>query len=96
MLFTLSAEIACRESPASREMAERTDLIAARILEKFAQSHYASLRRVGCEAVDGSFVLWGSVGSYHTKQLAQVLASSVVELRNIKNRIQVRPYSKAD
>jgi hypothetical protein len=59
------------------------------VRERFAQCHHRSLRNIGCEPVDGGFVLWGTVSSYYSKQLAQVLAGSVVGLERIKNRIVV-------
>jgi hypothetical protein len=55
------------------------------------QSNYGSLRTIGCEFVGDYVLLWGSVPSYHLKQMAQVLAGGVVGLERIKNRIQVCP-----
>jgi hypothetical protein len=51
-----------------------TQLVVKQVREQLAQSHHRSLRGVGCEPIEGSFVLWGTVSSYYAKQLAQVLA----------------------
>lgn len=72
-----------------------TELGVMQIQERLAQSHHTSLRNVGCDAVGESFILWGSVSSYYAKQLAQVLAGSVVGLAKIKNRIVVEMNEKA-
>jgi hypothetical protein len=68
---------------------DSTQLIIKQVRERFAQSHRQSLRQIGCEPLDDGFVLWGTVSSYYTKQLAQALAASVVGLARIKNRIVV-------
>ena len=65
------------------------DLRVKEVRQRLAQSHYGCLRQVGCEPVGGSLVLWGSVTSYYTKQLAQTLAGSIVGIEHIKNRIVV-------
>ena len=74
---------------------DSTQSVITQIQERLAQSHHTSLRSVGCDAVGDSFILWGSVSSYYTKQLAQVLAGSVVGLARIKNRIVVEMNRKA-
>jgi hypothetical protein len=61
------------------------------IRKRFRQSHYGSLRTIGCEPVGDHVLLWGSVPCYHLKQMAQVLAGGVVGLAKVKNRIQVCP-----
>ncbi len=84
--------------PMCREVSLRADPsepLVARILEQFAKSQYISLRKIGCDAVGGSFILWGSVTRYYTKQLAQTLAGSVVGIERIKNRIQVQTNAKS-
>jgi hypothetical protein len=81
------------QTPALRIDSTQLDVI--RIQARLAQSHHTSLRSVGCDAVGDSFILWGSVSSYYTKQLAQVLAGSVVGLARIKNRIVVEMNRKA-
>jgi hypothetical protein len=84
-------------SPMCREASLRPDPsepFVVRIREQFASSHHVSLRKIGCEAVGGSFILWGSVTRYYTKQLAQTLAGSVVGIERIKNRIQVQTSAK--
>jgi hypothetical protein len=68
---------------------DSTSLSVKQVRERFAQSHHQSLRQIGCEPLDDGFVLWGTVSSYYTKQLAQALAGSVVGLARIKNRIVV-------
>ena len=74
---------------------DSTQLSVTQVKERLAQSHHRSLREVGCEPADGSFVLWGTVTSYYTKQLAQALAGTVVGLERIKNRIVVETNESA-
>jgi hypothetical protein len=68
---------------------DSTELSVKQVEERLAQSHHRSLRQIGCEPVEGGLVLWGTVTSYYSKQLAQALAGSVVGLERIKNRIVV-------
>jgi hypothetical protein len=73
----------------SERWIDSTQLSVQQVQERLAQSQYPSLRQIRCESVDGSFVLWGTVSTYYTKQLAQALAGSVVGIERIKNRIVV-------
>jgi hypothetical protein len=73
---------------------DSTSLSVKQIRERFMQSHHQSLRQIGCEPLDDGFVLWGTVSSYYTKQLAQALAASVVGVARIKNRIVVELNEK--
>jgi hypothetical protein len=74
---------------------DSSQLSVKRVRERLAQSHHRSLRQIGCEPVGESFVLWGTVSSYHIKQLAQSLAGSVVGITRIKNRIVVQENAKS-
>ena len=81
-------------SPMCREASLRADPsepFVARIREQFAKSHYVSLQKIGCDAVEGNFILWGSVTRYYTKQLAQTLAGSVVGIERIRIEYKCRP-----
>jgi hypothetical protein len=73
---------------------DATSLSVKQVQERFAQSHHLSLRQIGCEPLDDGVVLWGTVSSYYTKQLAQALAASAVGLERIKNRIVVELNTK--
>jgi hypothetical protein len=82
-------------SPGRALRVDSTTSSVKQVRQKLVSSHYHSLREVGCEPVDGYFVLWGNVTSYYAKQLAQALAGSVVGLARIKNRIVVELNAKS-
>lgn len=57
--------------------------------ESLRSSGYPALRQVEIEICAGVVVLWGSVPSYHQKQLAQSLAQRVPGVNSIANGLEV-------
>jgi hypothetical protein len=72
---------------ASRD--RRLGELKVKVLESLVQSGYAALAFVGCDIEQNRVILFGSVPSYHLKQLAQVYAQRVDGVHRIENRLAV-------
>lgn len=59
------------------------------VREVLAAAPYAELRRIGCDVLDGTATLRGSVRSFFLKQMAQHLVGQVRDIELVKNELQV-------
>jgi osmotically-inducible protein OsmY len=57
--------------------------------ERLQASPYLVLRRISCECKDGVLVLQGRVFSFHEKQVAQEVVSSIEGMIQVVNQIEV-------
>jgi len=53
------------------------------------ESGYAALDFIGCDVEQNRVILYGSVPSYHLKQLAQVFVQRVDGVGRVENRLAV-------
>lgn len=71
----------------STEHVDREIQIA--VENKLQNSSYGSVRRVDCTVRDGAVTLFGSVPSYHMKQVVQTLAARVPCVIRVSNHCEV-------
>jgi hypothetical protein len=65
-------------------------IFEALILDEFRESPYPAIRDAACQVANGVATLKGCVPSYYLKQIAQRMASSVLQERaEIDNQLRV-------
>jgi osmotically-inducible protein OsmY len=69
----------------------QTSQIAAQVEQALRESGYSPLRNVRALATLSVVQLKGTVPSYYFKQLAQVTALRVPEVREVRNEVAVSP-----
>lgn len=69
---------------------EHLQELQRRVAATLARSGYAALAFIGCDVQQRQVILYGSVPSYHLKQLAQVYAQRVDGVDRVDNRLQVQ------
>jgi hypothetical protein len=75
------------ERPPSRDF--RLQELKARVVAALLQSGYAALDFIGCDVEPNRVILYGTVPSYHMKQLAQVFVQRVDGVGRVENRLAV-------
>jgi osmotically-inducible protein OsmY len=68
---------------------DQLDLKSA-VADTLFHSGYNALSLVGCEVRGDRIILWGSVPTYHLKQLAQAFVQRVAGVKRVDNRLAVR------
>jgi hypothetical protein len=70
-------------------MAVSSPMVQSRALTALHHSPIPALRKLAVEESDTAVVLLGSVSSYYLKQLAQETVMSVLDGRELQNRVAV-------
>jgi hypothetical protein len=63
--------------------------LADAVYDALRTTGHAALRNLDIEVSRGTVVLWGRVGSYYQKQLAQVIVQQVAGVRGVANGLEV-------
>lgn len=63
--------------------------VADALRARFRLSPYSEIRELKCDFRDGTALLRGRVPSFYLRQIAQSLAVSMVEVRSLKDDIEV-------
>lgn len=61
-----------------------------RVIEAIRGLGYLQLACIDCHVADGTAYLRGEISSFHLKQIAQSVASSIQGVHQVKNQIQVQ------
>jgi osmotically-inducible protein OsmY len=74
----------------SASRASRRQELQTKVIASLLGSGYAALAFIDCDVQQNGVVLFGSVPSYHLKQLAQVYAQRVEGVDRIENQLEVQ------
>jgi osmotically-inducible protein OsmY len=69
--------------------AERSNLLHDAVIAALRSSGYRLLWNLECEVRDDSVTLTGVLPSFYLKQIAQTIAMSVDQVREVRNGIEV-------
>ena len=67
------------------------DAVTVAAESRLLKSRYSEVRRLSCEFHEGVLTLRGRVSCYHMKQIAQHVVDGLSSVREIENRLNVRP-----
>jgi osmotically-inducible protein OsmY len=74
--------------------ANEDDIIRLAVERQLQASRHPVLRSVRCIVEDGVVVLYGTVPSYHAKQIAQMVAMKLEMALRVENRCEVEHSSR--
>jgi osmotically-inducible protein OsmY len=75
--------------PSTTTTADEDDVIRLAVERQLHASGHSALRSVRCCVEDGVLALYGTVPSYHAKQIAQIVVMKLELALQVENRCEV-------
>ncbi|MFO0845264.1 MAG: BON domain-containing protein [Gemmataceae bacterium] len=78
------------DRPCAEPAPGRDDHLVSTALARLRSSGYPLLAKLRCEVADGVVTVFGSVPTFHLKQMAQAVLIKSGSFRAVKNAVEVR------